>query len=219
MAEQKPSAALTAPLRGAASVLRRVPGAELVTRAADETLDKVGAVSPRGRRIAVYAGAGLLGAAGVVEWPVALTGAAVAWLTQPRPAHPDDSEDATAHRPEPAHDLGTATLRSGHRADGAEGTGGAASAGAGAPGSGATGDTWAADGAQEAASRRASRRVRKHSVTRASGRARGSGAGRTARDAEGSATERSATEGSAVKPSSTRTGPLGPTARPGRTVI
>ncbi|MEU1010906.1 hypothetical protein [Streptomyces sp. NPDC005890] len=109
MAEQK-SSALTAPLRGAASVLRRVPGAGTVTRAAEETLDKVGAVSPRGRRMAVYAGAGLLGAAGVVEWPVALTGAAVAWLTQPRPT---ESGDAGAQQPEPAHDLGTAALRSG----------------------------------------------------------------------------------------------------------
>ncbi|MFS4097822.1 hypothetical protein ACLU3S_35765, partial [Streptomyces sp. AF1A] len=78
MAEQKPSSALTAPLRGAASALRKVPGAGMVSRAAEETLDKVGAVSPRGRRMAVYAGAGLLGAAGVVEWPVAVTGAAVA---------------------------------------------------------------------------------------------------------------------------------------------
>jgi hypothetical protein len=112
MAEQKSSSTLTAPLRGAASVLRKVPGAGTVGRAAEGTLDKVGAVSPRGRRMAVYAGAGLLGAAGVVEWPVALTGAAVAWLTQPRPTHP--AEDASTHRPEPAHDIGTAALRSGH---------------------------------------------------------------------------------------------------------
>ncbi|MEU0333445.1 hypothetical protein [Streptomyces sp. NPDC006193] len=118
MAEQKSSSALTAPLRGAASVLRRVPGATTVGRAAEETLDKVGAVSPRGRRMAVYAGAGLLGAAGVVEWPVALTGAAVAWLTQPRPAPQTDGggspgDEADPGRPEPAHDLGTAALRSG----------------------------------------------------------------------------------------------------------
>ncbi|MEV7812752.1 hypothetical protein AB0P05_18745 [Streptomyces flaveolus] len=123
MAEQK-SSALTAPLRGAASVLRRVPGAGTVTRAAEETLDKVGAVSPRGRRIAVYAGAGVLGAAGVVEWPVALTGAAVAWLTQPRPPQPADA----AAPAEPAHDMGTAALRSG---DGGPGQGPAAGTGAG----------------------------------------------------------------------------------------
>ncbi|MES4891815.1 hypothetical protein [Streptomyces sp. NPDC096012] len=108
MSEQKSSSVLTAPLRGAASVLRKVPGAGTVSRAAGGTLDKVGAVSPRGRRMAVYAGAGLLGAAGVVEWPVAVTGAAVAWLTQPRPAHqPQDGL-------EPPHDIGTAALRSGH---------------------------------------------------------------------------------------------------------
>lgn len=85
MAEQKTSSALTAPLRNAASAVRKVPGAGAVTKAAEGTLDKIGAVSPRGRRMAVYAGAGVLGVAGVVEWPVALTGAAVAWLTQPRP--------------------------------------------------------------------------------------------------------------------------------------
>ncbi|MFI9248846.1 hypothetical protein [Streptomyces sp. NPDC053069] len=131
MAEQKSSSALTAPLHGAASVLRRVPGAGMVSRAAEGTLDKVGAVSPRGRRIAVYAGAGVLGAAGVVEWPVALTGAAVAWLTQPRPAHPAERESAAWQGPEPAHDLGTAALRSGHGTGSrnAGGTSGAASAG------------------------------------------------------------------------------------------
>lgn len=128
MAEHKSSSTLTAPLHGAASVLRKVPGAGVVGRAAEDTLDKVGAVSPRGRRLAVYAGAGLLGAAGVVEWPVALTGAAVAWLTQPRPSHL--AEDAPVHRPEPAHDVGSAAPRSGHAEPGhgaaaASGTGGA----------------------------------------------------------------------------------------------
>lgn len=112
MAEQKSSSALTAPLRDAASALRKVPGAEMVRRAAEETLDKVGAVSPRGRRMAVYAGAGLLGAAGVVEWPVALTGAAVAWITQPRPAPPPPAP-ADADSGEAPHDIGTAALRSG----------------------------------------------------------------------------------------------------------
>jgi hypothetical protein len=113
MAEQKSSSALTAPLRGAASVLSRVPGAGTVSRAAEETLDKIGAVSPRGRRMAVYAGAGMLGVAGVVEWPVALTAAPVAWLTQPRPGRPAEGGDAAVQGPEPAHDLGTAALRSG----------------------------------------------------------------------------------------------------------
>ncbi|MEU7427451.1 hypothetical protein [Streptomyces sp. NPDC040750] len=111
MAERKSSSVLTAPLRGAASVLRAVPGAGTVSRAAEETLDKVGAVSPRGRRMAVYTGAGLLGVAGVVEWPVALAGAAVAWLTQPRPS--DRAGEGTGGI-EPPHDLGTAALRSGH---------------------------------------------------------------------------------------------------------
>ncbi|MEU6346905.1 hypothetical protein ABZ883_38860 [Streptomyces sp. NPDC046977] len=32
-----------------------------------------------------YTGAGLLGAAGIVEWPLAAAGAAAVWLTQPRP--------------------------------------------------------------------------------------------------------------------------------------
>ncbi|MFJ9731618.1 hypothetical protein ACIRUL_09705 [Streptomyces sp. NPDC101171] len=86
MAEQRSSSVLTAPVRGAASVLGRLPGAGTVSRVAEGTLNKVAAVSPRSRRLAVYTGAGVLGVAGVVEWPVALTGAAVAWLTQPRPS-------------------------------------------------------------------------------------------------------------------------------------
>ncbi|MFJ4324221.1 hypothetical protein ACIP3A_14095 [Streptomyces tricolor] len=146
MAEQKSSSVLTAPLRGAASVLRRVPGAGTVSRAAEETLDKVGAVSPRGRRMAVYAGAGLLGVAGVVEWPVAVTGAAVAWLTQPRPDRPTEGAQPPGtgvRQPEPAHDLGTAALRTG--------AGGPAGSPAGAQPSGrGTGQPEAA-GAPEAA--------------------------------------------------------------------
>ncbi|MER5409328.1 hypothetical protein [Streptomyces sp. NPDC002769] len=95
MAEQKSSSALTQPLRNVASAVRKVPGAGIVTKAAEDTLDKIGAVSPRGRRLAVYAGAGVLGVAGVVEWPVALTGAAVAWLTQPRPGQRTETLKAT----------------------------------------------------------------------------------------------------------------------------
>lgn len=75
---------LPQPVRAVAARLQRVPGAGVVTRAADGALDAIGVVSPRGRRYAVYAGAGLLGVAGAVEWPLALTGAAVAWLTQPK---------------------------------------------------------------------------------------------------------------------------------------
>ncbi|MEU9242367.1 hypothetical protein [Streptomyces shenzhenensis] len=103
MAERTSSSALATPLRNVASAVRHVPGAEMVSKAAEGTLDRIGAVSPRGRRMAVYAGAGVLGAVGLVEWPVALTGAAVAWLTQPRPHH--DGE--TAH-PEAADMTDTA---------------------------------------------------------------------------------------------------------------
>ncbi|MGV9426940.1 hypothetical protein ACWDO7_21980 [Streptomyces sp. NPDC003656] len=131
MAERKSSSVLTAPLRGAASVLSKVPGAAMVGKAAQETLDKVGAVSPRGRRVLVYTGAGVLGVTGVVEWPVALTGAAVAWLTQPRPAHPANGAPLTEETagkadaaadvdPDAPHDLGTAALRSGTEASGTE---------------------------------------------------------------------------------------------------
>ncbi|MGW5617569.1 hypothetical protein [Streptomyces sp. NPDC003877] len=92
------SSDLPQPLRAVASGLRHLPGAERVGHLATGTLDRIGAVSPRGRRMAVYAGAGVLGVAGVVEWPVALTGAAVAWLTQPHPGQrPDGSPpDGTA---------------------------------------------------------------------------------------------------------------------------
>ncbi|MEV5433659.1 hypothetical protein [Streptomyces sp. NPDC052701] len=100
---------LPQPLRAVASGLRHVPGAGQVGKMADNALDRIGAVSPRGRRMAVYAGAGLLGVAGVVEWPVAVTGAAVAWLTQPRPGQrtptgsPDDATwPATARSGGPA---------------------------------------------------------------------------------------------------------------------
>lgn len=92
------SSDLPQPLRAVVSGLRHVPGAEQVGKAAGGALDAIGAVSPRGRRMAVYAGAGVLGVAGVVEWPVALTGAAVAWLTQQRPARQPGTEspDGTA---------------------------------------------------------------------------------------------------------------------------
>ncbi len=99
MAEQKSTQNLPQPLRAAASVLRVVPGAGMVGRAAEDALDKIGAVSPRGRRIAVYTGAGVLGVAGVVEWPVAITGAAVAWLTQPRREETQEKEQAEEQEP------------------------------------------------------------------------------------------------------------------------
>jgi hypothetical protein len=86
------SSDLPQPLRAVASGLRHLPGAEQVGKVAGGALDAVGLVSSRRRRMAVYAGAGVLGVAGVVEWPVALTGAAVAWLTQPRPGQRPDAE-------------------------------------------------------------------------------------------------------------------------------
>ncbi|MGW1541698.1 hypothetical protein ACWCPM_15930 [Streptomyces sp. NPDC002309] len=95
MAPQKSSSDLPAPLRAPVTALRRVPGAGVVTKVADGALDAVGTVSPRGRRVAVYTGAGLLGVAGVVEWPIALTVAGVAWLTQPKPRHEGDGAAAT----------------------------------------------------------------------------------------------------------------------------
>jgi hypothetical protein len=201
MAEQKSSSALTAPLRGAASVLRRVPGAGTVGRAAEGTLDKIGAVSPRGRRIAVYAGAGVLGAAGVVEWPVALTGAAVAWLTQPRPAQPPTGGSEAGQQPEAAHDLGTAALRSGH---GGAGTETAAGTAGGSRTSGTAGGARARGGGHRPAS------------SGAAGTAAPSSGGTA--DASGSTTAGAArpAETSAGKPSS---GPLGPTARPDRTTL
>ncbi|MEU3252642.1 hypothetical protein [Streptomyces sp. NPDC006997] len=94
-AEKSSSSGLPWPLRGAVSVLGRVPGAGVVGKVAEGTLNTVGAVSPRGRRIAVYTGAGVLGVAGIVEWPVAVTGAAVAWLTQPKPRPAATDTDAT----------------------------------------------------------------------------------------------------------------------------
>ncbi|MFF3916311.1 hypothetical protein ACFYZB_23035 [Streptomyces sp. NPDC001852] len=77
------SSDLPQPFRAVGSGLRRLPGAEQVSKVGDSALEWIGAISPRGRRMAVYTGAGVLGVAGVVEWPVALAGAAVAWLTQP----------------------------------------------------------------------------------------------------------------------------------------
>ncbi|GGU99793.1 hypothetical protein GCM10010260_40170 [Streptomyces filipinensis] len=202
MAEQKSSSALTAPLRGAASVLRRVPGAGMVSRAAEETLDKVGAVSPRGRRIAVYAGAGVLGAAGVVEWPVAVTGAAVAWLTQPRPTHPAVS--GAGQGPEPAHDLGTAALRSGH------GAGKREAGGAGSGPGGTRAAVWDAATGASGGSGATAAEVSPGERTSGGGRTHGS-----SKPTGGARTTRG-TGDPAGKPSA---GPLGPTARPDRTTL
>ncbi|MCK7624343.1 hypothetical protein MUU72_14740 [Streptomyces sp. RS10V-4] len=90
-APRTPSAAPAAaskllhPVGAVTTTVRRIPGAGRVSGAFDEVLDTVGLVSPRARRIAAYTGAGLLGAFGAVDWPVAAAGAAAVWLTQRRP--------------------------------------------------------------------------------------------------------------------------------------
>ncbi|MER7808365.1 hypothetical protein [Streptomyces sp900116325] len=78
----------------------RVPGADRVKGIVDGVLDSVGIVSPHARRVAAYTGAGLLGVAGVVEWPVAVTGAAVVWLTQSRPTDTAGARSAGETRAE-----------------------------------------------------------------------------------------------------------------------
>ncbi|MBC2900172.1 hypothetical protein [Streptomyces cupreus] len=98
MAHETSSTTLPQPLRMTVSALGKVPGAGTVGKAAEGALDAIGTVSPRGRRIAVYTGAGLLGVAGLVEWPVAVTVAAAAWLTQPRP-HEESATTSTTSAP------------------------------------------------------------------------------------------------------------------------
>ncbi|MFG2630251.1 hypothetical protein [Streptomyces sp. NPDC048473] len=78
-------ATLAHPMQTVTAAVERVPGADRVKGIVDGVLDSVGIVSPHARRFAAYTGVGLLGVAGVVEWPVAVAGAAVVWLTQPRP--------------------------------------------------------------------------------------------------------------------------------------
>lgn len=80
------------PMRTMRTAAEKVPGAERVRGAFDDMLNTVGIVSPGARRVAAYTGAGILGVAGVVEWPVAVVGAAAVWLTQPRPADMDGAE-------------------------------------------------------------------------------------------------------------------------------
>ena len=91
------------PVEAVASAVRQVPGAHAVKGVFDGVLDSIGAVSPHARRVAAYAGVGLLGAAGVVEWPVAAAGAAVVWLTQPlRRNAPKPPAAKSAPAPEPS---------------------------------------------------------------------------------------------------------------------
>lgn len=82
---------LQMPARTVRSAARRIPGTGVARDVVDGVLDTVGSVSPRARRIGAYAGAGLLAAIGVVDWPVAAAGAAAVWLTQSR-AHDRDDE-------------------------------------------------------------------------------------------------------------------------------
>lgn len=93
------------PVEAVASAVRQVPGAHAVKGVFDGMMDTIGAVSPHTRRVAAYAGVGLLGAAGVVEWPVAAAGAAVVWLTQPlrrNPPKPPAAQSAPAAEPSAA---------------------------------------------------------------------------------------------------------------------
>ncbi|MBV9025496.1 MAG: hypothetical protein JO362_17280 [Streptomycetaceae bacterium] len=106
--------------------MSHVPGASVVRGVANGMLDKVGIVSPHARRVAAYAGAGLLGVAGVVEWPVAAAGAAVVWLTQPRPQEAEAEAVADADRKagqktsRKADQKAGATKTTGSRASGTE---------------------------------------------------------------------------------------------------
>ncbi|MEU6811568.1 hypothetical protein ABZ920_21785 [Streptomyces sp. NPDC046831] len=214
MAEQK-SSGLAAPLHSAASVLRKVPGAGTVGRAAQGTLDKVGAMSPRGRRLAVYTGAGVLGVTGVVEWPVAVTGAAVAWLTRPRPEHTGNggqrvpAQDTTEARRIPVEDAGTAS-----RDAGPDLTGAPAQDATGAPAQDTTGasrDVGTATAAEHAAAEPAGTHPAERTEPGRTQEAKETG---TAQAHETSA------EGKGRPPTSrASTGPLGPTARPGRTTL
>ncbi|MEZ0070174.1 hypothetical protein ABIA32_006226 [Streptacidiphilus sp. MAP12-20] len=93
------SSLLLHPVEAVTSAVRHAPGASAVKGAFDGVLDTVGVASPHTRRVLAYAGVGLLGAVGVVEWPVAAAGAAVVWLTQPlRPGQGEASAKAGAPR-------------------------------------------------------------------------------------------------------------------------
>jgi hypothetical protein len=167
--QQSSTSALPGPVRTAASTVGKVPGAGLVGRVAGGAWHRAGALSPRGRRMAVYAGAGVLGVAGVVEWPVAVTGAAVAWLTRPRP---EERRDAGPQ--------GTGAARgvTGSAAHGAAkaSTGGRAARTAQGKGS-ATWTTRAATSAQAAGGEQAAQAAQASGGGRTAGPAHAAGAG------------------------------------------
>jgi len=87
------------PLEAVTSVVRQAPGATAVKGVVDGVVggvrDTVGVVTPHARRVAAYAGEGLLGAAG----------AAMVWLTQPLRRGDTSAEvrpaTARAERPQP----------------------------------------------------------------------------------------------------------------------
>ncbi|MER6104684.1 hypothetical protein ABT115_20765 [Streptomyces sp. NPDC001832] len=93
---------LTHPVQMATTAVEKVPGADRAKEFVDGVLDSVGIVSPRARRVAAYTGAGLLGVAGVVEWPVVAAGAAAVWLTQQRPKDAEAARMAGEARAEGA---------------------------------------------------------------------------------------------------------------------
>jgi hypothetical protein len=97
-ASSGPAKLLAHPVDTMTAAASHLPGASVVRGVAGGMLDKVGTVSPHARRVAAYAGVGLLGAVGVVEWPVAAAGAAVVWLTQPRPKEAEAAASAAADR-------------------------------------------------------------------------------------------------------------------------
>ncbi|MGW1072882.1 hypothetical protein [Streptomyces sp. NPDC002537] len=117
------------PVGAVRAVVDHVPGSGLVKGAANGVLDVVGSVSPQARRIAVYAGVGVLGAVGIVEWPVAAVGAAAVWLTQQRPrngggtgAPPADERQAPATADAaPKRTKGTARAKPGEARSGRSG--------------------------------------------------------------------------------------------------
>ncbi|MFI9627059.1 hypothetical protein [Streptomyces sp. NPDC052042] len=93
---------LTHPVQMMTTAVEKVPGADRAKEFVDGVLDSVGIVSPRARRVAAYTGAGLLGVAGVVEWPLAAAGAAAVWLTQQRPKEAEAARAAGEARAEGA---------------------------------------------------------------------------------------------------------------------
>ncbi|MCQ4084988.1 hypothetical protein NGB36_31615 [Streptomyces sp. RB6PN25] len=91
-----PAKLLAHPVDTMTAAVDHMPGASVFKGVANGVLDTVGIVSPHARRVAAYAGVGLLGAAGIVEWPVAAVGAAVVWLTQQRPKEAEAAASAAA---------------------------------------------------------------------------------------------------------------------------